>query len=80
VRRAANRVVGAENVLEARTMASEDMGFILEDIPGCYFFLGAGNEEKGINFPHHHPRFDFDEEAMKIGVATIAEAVAEYVF
>jgi amidohydrolase len=80
VRRAANRVVGAENVLEARTMASEDMGFILEDIPGCYFFIGAGNEEKGINFPHHHPRFDFDEEAMKIGVATIAEAVAEYVF
>jgi amidohydrolase len=61
-------------------MASEDMGFILEDIPGCYFFIGAGNEEKGINFPHHHPRFDFDEEAMKIGVATIAEAVAEYVF
>jgi amidohydrolase len=56
------------------------MGFILEDIPGCYFFIGAGNEEKGINFPHHHPRFDFDEEAMKIGVATIAEAVAEYVF
>jgi amidohydrolase len=80
VRRAANRVVGAENVLEARTMASEDMGFILEDIPGCYFFIGAGNEEKGINFPHHHPRFDFDEEAMKIGVATMAEVVAEYVF
>jgi amidohydrolase len=80
VRRAANRVVGAENVLEARTMASEDMGFILEDIPGCYFFIGAGNEEKGINFPHHHPRFDFDEEAMKIGVATMAEVVAGYVF
>jgi amidohydrolase len=80
VRQAANRVVGAENVLEARTMASEDMGFILEEIPGCYFFIGAGNEERGINFPHHHPRFDFDEEAMKIGVATMAAAVAEYVF
>jgi amidohydrolase len=79
VQAAANKVVGAENVLDERTMASEDMGFILEEIPGCYFFIGAGNDERGFNFPHHHPRFDFDEEAMKIGVATMAAAVAEYV-
>jgi amidohydrolase len=79
VRRAAASVVGEENVLDTRTMASEDMGFILEEIPGCYFFIGAGNDSKGFTFPHHHPRFDFDEEAMVIGVATMAEAVAGYV-
>jgi amidohydrolase len=61
-------------------MASEDMGFILEEIPGCYFFIGAGYEEKELNFPHHHPRFDFDERAMVNGVVTMAGAVAEYIF
>jgi amidohydrolase len=60
-------------------MASEDMGFILEEIPGCYFFIGAGNEEKGFNYPHHHPRGDFDERAMVTGVAAMGEAVAQYV-
>lgn len=79
VREAAKGIVGAENVLDKREMASEDMGYMLEEIPGCYFFIGAGNEEKGFNFPHHHPRFDFDEEAMINGVATMGEAVATYV-
>jgi amidohydrolase len=80
VRQAANKVVGPENVLENRTMAAEDMGFILEEIPGCYFFIGAGNDEKGFTQPHHHPRFDFDERAMLTGVVTMAETVAQYVF
>jgi amidohydrolase len=80
VRKAASNLVGPENVVETRTMASEDMGFILEEVPGCYFFIGAGNDEKGFNYPHHHPRFDFDERAMLNGVATMAEAVAQYVF
>lgn len=80
VRQAANKVVGPQNVLENRTMASEDMGFILEEIPGCYFFIGAGNDKKGFNQPHHHPRFDFDEQAMLTGVVTMAETVAQYVF
>jgi amidohydrolase len=79
VKTAASKLVGPDNVLDTRTMASEDMGFILEEIPGCYFFIGAGNEEKGFNYPHHHPRFDFDERAMVTGVAAMAEAVAQYV-
>lgn len=79
VRRAAAKIVGLENIIDKREMASEDMGYMLEEIPGCYFFIGARNEEKGINFPHHHPRFDFDEQAMINGVATMGEAVASYV-
>jgi amidohydrolase len=59
-------------------MASEDMGYVLEEIPGCYFFIGAGNEGQ-FSYPHHHPRFDFDERAMINGVAIMAEATAKYV-
>ncbi len=79
VRQAATEVMGAENIVEHRTMASEDMGYILEEIPGCYFFVGGGNAAKGFTYPHHHPKFDFDERAMIDGVALMAQAVANYV-
>lgn len=78
VRRAAGRVVSPANVIAGRTMGAEDMAYILEEIPGCYFFVGSANDARGLNFPHHHPRFDFDERALVIGVATMAEAAAEY--
>lgn len=79
VRAAAEKIVGAERIMERRTMASEDMGFFLDEIPGCYFFIGGRNEEKGYIYPHHHPRFDFDERAMIDGVAIMGEAAAHYV-
>ena len=76
---AAAKVMGVENIVDKRTMASEDMGFFLDEVPGCYFFIGASNDEAGINFPHHHPRFTFDERAMIDGVAVMGEAAASYV-
>jgi amidohydrolase len=79
VRAAAERVLGAENILEHRTMAAEDMGFILEEVPGCYFFIGCSNGDPATQYPHHHARFDFDERAMINGVAIMAEAAARYV-
>jgi amidohydrolase len=79
VRAAAERILGADNILEHRTMAAEDMGFILEEIPGCYFFVGCSNGNPATQYAHHHPRFDFDERAMVNGVAIMAEAAARYV-
>ncbi len=78
VRAAAERLMGADNIVEHRTMASEDMGYVLEEVPGCYFFIGSGDEANGPVYPHHHPRFDFDERAMIDGVATMLAAVAHY--
>ncbi len=62
-----------------RTMASEDVSFLMNDIPGAYFFVGAGNAERGITYGHHHPRFDIDEDALPLAVALLSSAVAEYV-
>lgn len=76
---AAAKVVGESNVLHERYMASEDMGHMLEEVPGCYFFVGSRNEAAGYRFAHHHPHFDFDERAMINGVATMAAAAARYV-
>lgn len=79
VTEAAGRLLGAEHINDRRTMASDDMGFFLDEIPGCYFFVGARNEEKGFTYPHHHPKFNFDERAMIHGVSIMAEAVSHYV-
>ncbi|NES65832.1 MAG: amidohydrolase, partial [Okeania sp. SIO2D1] len=43
-------------VPECQTMGGEDMSFFLQEVPGCYFFLGSANAEKNLAYPHHHPR------------------------
>ncbi|MBC8100187.1 MAG: amidohydrolase, partial [Armatimonadetes bacterium] len=63
----------------ARTMGGEDMAFLMNDIPGMFFFVGSANAERGLDFGHHHPRFDFDEDALPLGVGLLAAAVGEYV-
>ncbi len=42
--------------------------------PAVFWFLGVGNATKGIGWASHHPRFDLDEDAMKSGVAVLADA------
>jgi amidohydrolase len=58
-----------------QTMISEDMAFILQEIPGCYFLVGGANPDKGLIYSHHHPKFDFDEEALIRGSALMAASV-----
>jgi amidohydrolase len=64
----AGALLGPDSVAETQATGSDDMAYFLEDRPGAYFFLGAGNEAKGIVYPHHHPKFDFDEDCLGIGV------------
>ncbi|MBW4520780.1 MAG: amidohydrolase [Scytolyngbya sp. HA4215-MV1] len=65
-------------VPECQTMGGEDMSFFLEAIPGCYFFLGSANAEKDLAYPHHHPRFDFDETALGMGVEIFVRCVEKF--
>jgi len=59
------------------TMGAEDMGYMQDKAKGTYFFIGSANEEKNLNFGHHHPKFDFDERALVNGVALMATAAAD---
>jgi len=59
------------------TMGAEDMAFMQEKVPGCYFFIGSNNKEKHLDYGHHHPKFDFDEQALSRGAALMAAAVAD---
>lgn len=69
-----------EIVEDVRTMGSEDMAYFLEAAPGSYFFVGSANTEQRLSFPHHHPRFDIEEEAMVIGASLLTSAIADYVW
>ncbi|WP_226594009.1 M20 metallopeptidase family protein [Microseira wollei] len=65
-------------VPECQTMGGEDMSFFLQAVPGCYFFLGSANPELGLAYPHHHPRFDFDETALGMGVEMFVRCVEKF--
>ncbi len=79
VRAAAEAVVGAENVdTQRRWMASEDMAFFLQEVPGCFFFIGSANAGRGLIYPHHNPQFDFDEAALPLAAAIMAGAARRY--
>ncbi|MDN4593067.1 M20 family metallopeptidase [Polycladomyces subterraneus] len=69
-------VLGDEAVIEAvPSMGGEDFSAFLQKAPGTFFLIGAGNTEKGIVYPHHHPRFTVDEDALSIGVLAFVNGV-----
>jgi amidohydrolase len=76
----AGGIVGYANVIrDERTMGSEDVSLFMDDIPGCYFFVGSANAERGLDYPHHNPKFDVDEASFPIAAALLAEAAASFV-
>lgn len=79
VKSAAREVVGEEGTIDGPLMVvSEDMSEFLDRVPGCFYFVGSRNAERGLTWGHHHPRFDIDEEAMAIGIETMTRTVLKY--
>ncbi len=76
----ARRLFPEANVETANytTMGSEDFAFILEKVPGCFFFIGSANPEKGLDAGHHHPRFDFDEAVLPRGAALMVATITDF--
>ncbi len=80
VRELAGLVPGVTVVADdERTAVSEDFGEFTADVPGCFFFIGSANGERGLDHPHHHSRFDFDERSLTVGAVLIASVAARYV-
>ncbi|MGZ9225420.1 MAG: M20 metallopeptidase family protein, partial [Anaerolineales bacterium] len=74
VQEAARRILSESHLDTAGyiTMGAEDMAFMLEKVPGCFFFIGSNDEARHLDYGHHHPKFDFDEEALVRGAALMA--------
>ena len=70
--------LGAENVVELHIrLTAEDFSFYSQTIPTGFFRIGVRNEEKGITYGVHHPRFDIDPKALQVGVEMMVLACLE---
>ncbi len=75
----ATRIIGENNLFELPPqMTGEDFSYYLQNVPGTFFFTGAGNKEKGISHPHHHAQFDIDERSMLIAAKTLLAVTLDY--
>jgi amidohydrolase len=69
VRSAAERVVDAEDrIVPFVTMVGEDFCEFANRVPSAFYFIGAGNNDKDADYPHHHACFNIDEAALPIGL------------
>ena len=79
VRSCALDIVGSEkNITRIVTPVGEDFSEFSSRVPGVFLFLGCGNEALDACFPHHHPHFNFDEDALKIGVELYVRTAIRY--
>ncbi|WP_245441242.1 M20 aminoacylase family protein [Neorhizobium sp. T7_12] len=78
VRDLARRVVGEDKVVDLPrpSMGAEDFAYMLAERPGTYFLLGTRRTDKDP--PLHHPRFDFNDDALPIGTSFWVELAEAY--
>lgn len=73
VAEAGKELLGEAGVIELQpAMVGEDFSFYQQQAPGAFIFVGIGNADKGLVYPHHHPKFDMDEEGLRIGMEVMA--------
>lgn len=65
-------------VVEMPWMASEDVGLLMQRNPSAYLLVGSANHERQLDYPHHHPRFDFDEAVLPLSVGLMSALIADY--
>jgi len=59
-------------------MASENYADFLAIYPGVFALIGVRNEALGACYPHHHPKFNIDEEPLATGAALHAQYALDY--
>ena len=63
----------AKIVTNMQTMGGEDFSLMMKKAPGCFMMVGSANPESGLNYGHHHPKFDVDESCLPYAVAIMAQ-------
>jgi amidohydrolase len=59
-------------------MGSEDFSYFASKVPSVFMGLGGRGEGEETAYPHHHPKFDFDEKAMAHGAAVLAHVAIKF--
>jgi len=80
VKESAVKLLGEVNAIQVDkpSMGGEDFCYFSQAVPSSFFRLSARNEEKGCTYPGHHPKYNFDEESIRYGIAMFAQIVIKY--
>lgn len=80
VRKAVKALWGDQALFEIPVpiLAGEDFAYFAQEVPAAMFALGVGEAGQADFYPLHHPKFTANENALTVGVATMAAAVADY--
>ena len=70
-------ITNREIVSFEKVMLAEDFSFYLQQKEGSYFVVGMGGENSA--YPHHHPKFDIDEEEIGTAIQAVQQLVKYYV-
>ena len=75
---AADKVISKKNHAPYLSMGGEDFSYYLEEIPGCFFFVGSRPlDVKPLSIPHHCSHFDIDEKSLLIGASTFVKIIED---
>lgn len=61
-----------------KATGGEDFALYLDKVPGAMAYVGTANREKDTCYPHHHGRFNIDEEALEAGCALYAQYALDF--
>ena len=57
---------------DGRGGGSEDFAYFSHEVPSLLLVIGAGEKDKGYEYPLHHSKTDFDENALGVGGKLLA--------
>ncbi|MED5461680.1 MAG: amidohydrolase, partial [Pseudomonadota bacterium] len=74
----ASSIVGDDNVERDSdpVLGSEDFAFMLEEVPGCYIFIGNGTGKGGCMI--HNSGYDFNDDAAVLGATYWARLAQKF--
>lgn len=82
ITRVARSLFGEDLVYEMTPMMGmEDFSYYLHKAPGAFVWVGGAMPDPSDVYPHHHPKFNVDEEAMlrigKLFIGTVLDYLGE---
>ena len=61
-------------LLTSPSMASEDFSYYLEQVPGCFFWIGMGLQHLNM----HNPSYQFNDDIIPIAAEVLAQIAINY--
>ncbi|MDR2634279.1 MAG: amidohydrolase [Treponema sp.] len=78
VRRAAEKILGPQNVMEAAqaNMGGEDFAYIAQEVKASFFFVGIAKGETPVI--HHSPYFQWDDSVLSIAASCLCQVALDF--